>query len=119
MLCRLALLAWVAAFVLAAVQGCLADHGAAHDVLIAGTHHNHTDSKADALCAQHCSQAKSAMATTENSPQPHPSQWIVLLIFPLLLLPTLSSRSAPRGHFPRLFAPPDRAARLRFVRFND
>ncbi|WP_374350697.1 hypothetical protein [Chitinimonas sp.] len=119
MLSRLALLAWVVAFVLATTQGCFAEESVAHDVLTIGMQHDHAASKVDLLCAHHCAQAKSTIASFGSSPLPNPSHWVVLLVLPLLFLPILGNRVISPRLSTRLFAPPDPAARLLFVRFND
>ncbi|GAB3245217.1 hypothetical protein [Chitinimonas naiadis] len=116
-LSRLALLAWVAAFVLMTVQGCFADEGTGHEVLQVTIQHDHASS-ADALCAQHCAQVKATVTPSAGSALPNPSAWVMLLVLPLLLLLALGNHAIPPRRFPRLFAPPDPAARLLFVRFN-
>ncbi len=121
-LLRLTLVVWVLAVAVMAIQGCLVqpDHN------IAAPHHAEqyvVDGHAlhASGCLQTCEETATAIKPTWQTPALDPVHWAVLLLLTAAVIIVLNSED--KSSFAALTlkrpAPPERPARLIFVRSND
>ncbi len=117
-LCRLCLVIWVAAFAIAAVQGCVGDtRPAASSVWPVSKVFQHENGLHHEACAQLCNATNTAVPQADALSAEQPAL-VLLLILPLFLLPLVGDADRT---WRALFWPPSpkQPVRLRFVRFND
>jgi len=122
-LLHLALMVWVLAVALMAIQGCLVqpDHNTAapHNTeqYVVDGHALHASG-----CVQNCEEAATAIKPALQIPALDPLQWVILLLLTSAVLMIVLAPDATSSLATLVLeraAPPKVPARLAFVRFND
>lgn len=122
-LLHLALLVWVSAVALMAIQGCLVqpdhDTAASHHTELYGVdgHALHASG-----CVQNCEETATAIKPALKIPALDPIHWVILLLLTSAVIMIVLDPDATSSLATLVLeraAPPKVPARLAFVRFND